>query len=84
MDWLKKNAMTKKEMMGFISRVVKECGQVPLGSKFGIFRNLMWDGKQGVLLQTMTAPNGYVFPRLADKSNTVVKAIYEDLKKDFE
>lgn len=71
-------------MMGFISRVVKECGQVPLGTGFGKFRNLMWDDKQGVLLQTMTAPNGYVFPRLADKSNTVVKAIYEDLKKDFE
>lgn len=76
--------MTRKEMMAFIDRVVKECGQIPLGTGFGKFRNLMWDADKGVLLQTMTAPNGYVFPRLADKSNTVVKAIYEDLKKDFE
>lgn len=76
--------MTKKEMMAFIDKVVKECGQVPLGTGFGKFRNLMWDANKGVLLQTMTAPNGYVFPRLADKGYIIIKAIYEDLKKDFE
>ena len=75
---------TKKEMLAFINRVVKECGQVQLGAKFGIFRNLMWDDEQGVLLQTMTAPHGYVFPKLSDRGYIVVSAIYNDLKKDFE
>ena len=66
--------MTKKEMMAFIDKVVKECGQVPLGTGFGKFRNLMWDDERGTVLQTMTYPNGYI----------IIKAIYDDLKKDFE
>jgi hypothetical protein len=75
---------TKKEMLAFINRVVKECGQIQLSTNLGKFRNLMWDDEQGVLLQTMTAPNGYIFPKLADKSYLVVSAVYTDLKKDFE
>lgn len=83
-DYLKKLNESKKEMLEFINRIVKECGQVQLGPDFGKFRNLMWDDEDGVLLQTMSAPNGYIFPRLADKSYPIVKAIYTDLKKDFE
>ena len=75
--------MSKKEMMEYISEIVKSCGQVPLGGNFGIFRNLMWDDEKGVLLQTMDKPSGYIFPKLADKSIVVIKAVYEDLKKDF-
>ena len=75
---------SKKEMLAFINRVVKECGQIQLGAKFGIFRNLMWDDEQGVLLQSMTAPNGYIFPKLSDMGYVVVSTIYNDLKKGFE
>lgn len=76
--------LTKKEMLDFINRIVKECGQVRLSPNLGIFCNLMWDDEQGVLLQTMTPPNGYIFPKLADKGYLVVGAIYTDLKQDFE
>jgi hypothetical protein len=74
---------TTKEMLEFISKFTKSCGQIPLGTAFGKYRNLMWDDERGVLLQTMTPPNGYIFPRLEEMSRTVIKAIYNDLHYDF-
>ena len=74
---------TKKEMLSYISGLTQELGQIPLPNKFGFYTNLMWDDDQGVLLQTMVKPSGYIFPKLSDRSYQVVKAVYDDLKKDF-
>ena len=69
----------KKKMLAYISQVVKSCGQVPLGRRFGEYKNLLWDNDRGVLLQTLDN----TFEHLEGQNLVIVKRVYDDLQKDF-
>ena len=69
----------KEKMLAYISQVVKSCGQVPLGGRFGEYKNLLWDDDRGVFLQTLDN----TFEHLEDQNLVIVKRIHDDLQKDF-
>ena len=77
--------MSKEEMLAFINRVVKECGQIKLGRKLGPYFNLMWENDEiGVVLEKFVGANGYGFKKLSDMGEGFIKSVYDDLKQDFE
>lgn len=75
--------MKMSKELEFITRVVKECGQIPLDSNFGKDFNLLWDDEKGILVESFVGEYGYDFTELKEKGDAFVKKLYDELKKDF-
>ena len=75
--------VTREQMVDFITKIAKDCGQVGLDSACGKYFNVFYDDDDGIMVESFDVNNTYDFTNLNDLSDRVVGKIYKSLLVDF-
>ena len=75
--------VTRKEMVDFITKIAKDCGQVQLDSFCGKYFNVLYDDGDVITVESFEKNDTYDFTDIKDLSDRVVGKIYKSLLVDF-
>ena len=80
---MKKNKITRAEMVEFITNTAMDCGQIPLDSFCGKYFNVMYDSEDRIMVESFEKNNTYGFTNLNDLSEKDLRNVYKSLALDF-